>query len=140
MSTVALRFFPVRWLRLVVLTLVSAVMVNSVAYAAPQVAMDAATVRAKVVKRGVGKNVKLVRKDGGEVKGKIVNIGGDGVEVLVKDGIGTVNVAFDDVTAVKGIGVSTLTKVIIGVGTAQVVALVVIKVALDHAFKTSPIP
>jgi len=108
---------------------------NAVAHAAAP--MDAATAKQKVVARGIGQGVKLVRRDGTEVKGDIVAVGADAVDVRVKGTASPVSVAFADVSAVKGKGLSTGAKVGIGVGVGVVVVVAIVAIALKHNFDNS---
>lgn len=123
--------FPFRLLRALALVLIAAVGCNATAYAAGP-ALTSVTAKEKVVKRGPGHGVKLVRKDGVEIKGNIVAIGEETVDVMPKGSAGAVTVRFDEIAAVKGPGLSTGAKVGIGIGIGVVVSAGIVALVVKH--------
>lgn len=122
-----------RHLRLISLLLCVCVLFNSTMFAA--VPLDAATVKQQIQSHGVSSVVRLSRKDGGELKGRIVSIGEDSCVLQVKKQPAPVTVAFADVTKVKGPGLSTGAKVGIIAGVCVVAAVGIAAIIFDHNFK-----
>ncbi len=91
-----------RVFRLVALVVGIAVMGEGVALAA--MPLDAATVKQKVVARGVGKDLKVGLGDGRTVSGEIVWIGEEGFQLKDKKEPEPTDVTFAQVTRVGGSG------------------------------------
>ena len=95
-------------------------------------AMDQAAARAQVERRNVGHRVKLRRTDGSEIRGTIVAVHPDSVDVLLK-GTGTpVSVGYETLTAVRGPGLPRGAKIGIGVGVGVVVAAGIFGLVVKH--------
>ncbi len=91
-----------RIFRLVALVVGIAVMGEGVARATTP--LDAATVKQKVVSRGVGKDLKVGLGDGRTVSGEIVWIGEEGFQLKAKNEPEPTDVRFAQVTRVGGSG------------------------------------
>lgn len=78
----------------------------------------AASVKAKVQKIGVGKKsiVRVRLRDGTQVRGYVSQIGNDSFSVTDKATNKATPVSYGDVQTLKGKGLSTPAKVLIGVG------------------------
>jgi hypothetical protein len=115
--------------RSVALTLCFSLAAASVAYAT-DVPLTPATAKQMLQARGPGKMVKVKEADGTTVRAKIVSIGDD--SVVLQDGSKpAVTIAYSQLTAVKGPGLSTGAKVGIwvAVGVVATVAIVVAVIA-----------
>ncbi len=95
-------------------------------------AMDEATAREKVERRNVGHRVKLVRTDGSEVRGSIVALHPDSVELLLKGAQTPITVNYATVSAVEGPGLSRGAKIGIGVGIGVLVAAGIFAIIAKH--------
>lgn len=91
-----------RVFRLVALIVGIAVLGEGAALAAAP--LDPATVRQKVVERGVGKELKVGLGDGRTVSGEIVWIGEEGFQLKTKNELQPTDVTFAQVTRVGGSG------------------------------------
>ena len=92
----------------------------------------AASIGAQLTKRGVGHGVKLVRADGSEIKGRIVSLRNDSVDLQTKGSTQVSTVSYAEVAKVKGPGLSTGAKVGIGVGIGVVVCVAVAAIVINH--------
>lgn len=108
--------------RLLAFLLAIAFLSERVALAMPT--PDAASAKQQIAARGVGKGVRVHETDGTVLRGKIISVGEDsfGVQVGSKP---PVEVAFANVRAVDGPGLSKGAKIGIGIGVVLVVAIVV---------------
>jgi hypothetical protein len=96
-------------LRFVALVLSFSLFAASVAYAT-DAPLTPATVKQMLQAKGVGKMVKVKEADGTTVRAKIVSIGDDSV-VLQNGSKPAVTIAYSQMAAVKGPGLSTGAKV-----------------------------
>ncbi len=92
-------------------------------------------IKASVLKRGVGEKsrVKVKRQDGTTLKGFISQAGEDSFVLTDSKTRQTTTLAYQDVTQVKGPGLSKGKKIAIGVGVGAAVAAVVIGVSISRA-------
>ncbi len=95
-------------------------------------AMDEAVTRAQVERRSVGHRVKLVRTDGTEIRGTIVAVHPDSVDLMPKGAAGQITVPYGAVAAVKGPGLSRGAKIGIGVGVGVLVAAGIFGLVVKH--------
>lgn len=82
--------------------------------------LDSSTAKQEVQSHGVGNTVRLTRKDGTEVRGRIVSIEDDGCVLQVNKQLVRVTVLFDEMTTVRGPGISHGAKIGIIVGVVLV--------------------
>ena len=93
-----------------------------------------ALMKAKVQKMGVGERsvVRVKLKDGTQIRGSVAEIGNDSFTVADKMSNKTTSVNYGDVQTLKGKGLSTTAKVLIGVGIGVGILATVVAVALSH--------
>src|SRR5579863_2241065 len=93
-----------------------------------------ALMKAKVQKMGVGERsvVRVKLRDGRQLRGYVTEIGNDSFTVADKMSNKTTFVSYGDVQTLKGKGLSTAAKVLIGVGIGVGILAVVVAVALSH--------
>lgn len=86
---------------------------------------DAASAKQQIAVRGVGKGVKVHEADGTVLRGKIVSVGEDsfGLQVGSKP---RVEVAFANIRAVEGPGLSKGAKIGIGIGIGVVLVVAIV--------------
>ena len=96
----------------------------------------AASVKAKVRKIGVGERsvVRVKLKDGTQFAGYLSQIGNDSFSITDKATNKATSVSYGDVQSVKGKGLSTTAKVLIGVG----IGIVIVVVAVAVSFYNRP--
>ena len=125
----SMRLHSLGLLRFVALVLSFSLSAASVAYAT-DAPLTPATAKQMLQAKGVGKMVKVKEADGTTVRAKIVSLGDDSV-VLQNGSKPAVTIAYSQMAAVKGPGLSTGAKVGIwvGVGVVAAVAIVVAVIA-----------
>lgn len=94
--------------------------------------MDETSAREQVERHLGAHGVKLVRTDGTEVRGRVVAVRADAVELLLKGTAGPVAVPYRTIAAVKGPGLSRGAKIGIGVGVGVLVAAGVFALVVKH--------
>ncbi len=102
-------------------------------------AADVEKIKANVTKRGTGEKarVKVKMLNGTKMKGFISQAGADSFTLSDSKTKETSTLAYSDVAQVKGTGLSTTSKILIGVGVGVAITAVVIGVAvrnLDFGF------
>lgn len=95
-------------------------------------AMEMTAAREQVERRNVGHRVKLVRTDGSEIRGTIVAVHPDSVELMLKGAGAPVAVNYGTVAAVKGPGLSRRSKIGVGVGIGVLVAAGIFAIVAKH--------
>jgi hypothetical protein len=96
----------------------------------------AAKVKAEVQKRGTGEGSKVIvklRNSNTEVKGYISKIDETSFEVKDKKTGQATTIAYADAEKVRGPGLSTGTKVAIGVGIGAILAVGIVVIAAAHS-------
>jgi hypothetical protein len=94
---------------------------------------QAAKIKAKVQKRGIGENSRLKAKlvNGAEVKGYISKIEETSFTVTDKKTGETTTIPYADVQKIRGPGLSNGNKILIGVGVGVVVFAIVVGIILS---------
>ena len=95
-------------------------------------AMNETAAREQVERRSVGHRVKLVRTDGSEIRGTIVAVHPQSVDLLLKGVVTPVAVNYDTLAAVRGPGLSRGAKIGIGVGVGVLVAAGIFAIIVKH--------
>jgi sRNA-binding regulator protein Hfq len=92
-------------------------------------------IKAKVAKRGTGEKARVsVRMlNGTKMKGFISQSGEDSFTLTDSKTRQTTTLAYSEVAQVKGTGLSTTAKILIGVGVGVAITAVVLAVAVDQA-------
>ncbi len=124
---------PSTFLRQLALVLCLTLFGNSIGFAAPKL-REAPTVQNQLQHHGLGKQVRIVRADGTQIKGTITTLNDADFRLAPKKGA-PVTIAYADVKEVHGPGLSTGAKV--GIGILCVVGVVVIAGVIY--WKTHPI-
>ena len=123
-----------RFLRIFVLLLCVCLAGDRVSFAFEP--SDTATLKQQIASHGVGAVVRLSRKNGSEIKGKIVSIGDDACTLQVKKEPAPVNVLYADVNKVRGSGLSHGAKVGIIVGACVLAAVGIAAIVVTHKITT----
>ncbi len=116
------------FLRALSVTLAGALLGNSMAVASAP--LDAARVKEKLIKRGIGKGVKIKEADGRELAGVLTGIRDDEFDVTPKGSLQPTTVIYSHVVAVHNDGSSVAKKVGTGVAIGAGVYIGIVLVAL----------
>jgi hypothetical protein len=100
--------------RLTALLLIPALLSNTLAFAAKKL-VDPAAIKAKLAARGVGAGVRVTLADNTDAKGIIISIGDQSFTLKAKSAGQPREIQFAEVTGVHGTGLSTASKIGIGV-------------------------
>jgi hypothetical protein len=125
-----------RLARFTAILLISALLTNSLAFAAKPV--DPAAMKAKVQARGVGQGVRVTLTDKTETKGLIVSIADQSFALKVKGADQPQEIQFAQVTGVHNDKMGTGTKVIIVVAVVGV-AIAITAAVIVSRFKIGPV-
>ena len=101
------------------------------AAATPAAPLEAATTIHKLHHHGVGKGVKITEPDGSVIKGKIVSIDADSFQLQPKHGA-PLQLAYTQVSAVNGPGLSKGAKIGIGVAAGIGIFVIIVAIALRN--------
>jgi hypothetical protein len=112
-----------RLVKSVAMLLISAMLSNSLAFAAKRLP-DAAVMKAKLEHRGVGRGVRVVLADKTEAKGLIGSLGEQSFTVKVKNADQPQEIQYAQVTSVHNDKLSTGQKIGIGVEVLGVAVLI----------------
>jgi hypothetical protein len=115
--------------------------ISANAAVAPTPASNAVAMKAKVEKRGIGNSARIIKTDGSAMVGKIESVGADSFQLLPRKSTTPSEIAFADVSAVHGTGLSTGAKiaigVVVGVGLAVGIAAIIYKSSPGISFKNA---
>lgn len=125
-----MRLSNLRLSRTATLLFVTVFLCQRVALAIPT--PDAASAKQQIAARGVGKGVKVHESDGSVLRGRIVSLNDDsfGIQVGSKP---PMDVAFANVRAVDGPGLSGGAKIALGVGIGVAVSATAVAIFISHA-------
>jgi hypothetical protein len=115
--------YTLRAFRPTALALVLALTATSLGETTKTVPIEPTALHGKLVKRGIGKSVKVTQLDGTVVKGTLVSIDADSFAVTPKGATQPVHIANGQVAKFENGGISTATKWAIGIAIFAALAI-----------------
>jgi hypothetical protein len=107
---------------------------NSIALAAGTVA-DPVLLKKALISRGIGKGIRVKQVDGKTVKGTLTGIHDDSLDVTPKHATQMQTIAYSQISDIEETGMTTDSKILIGIGVLGALAVVVILVVLHSGSK-----